>query len=142
MKFTAKPAGIAGWLARGSSASAHYRATIDASGFPAMAAKQAGGETQATVSVDVTDGAWRWVLCGRTVIGELLWITLDDGSATAAFLATKDLTNGVALFGLWDGNTAGGVTCQVDHLLAWVGAAAENVYTNRVALLAALDAAE
>ena len=135
VKFTAKPAGLAGWLARGALASAHYRLTIDASGFPAMAAKQAGAETVASVASDVTDSAWRWVLGGRTVTNELLWVHLFDGGATAAFVAAKDLTNGAALFGLWDGSSAGGVTCQVDHLIAWTGAAAENVYTHRNNLL-------
>ena len=141
VKFTAKPAGQSGWLARGTAASAHYRMTIDASGFPAMAAKQSGGESSASVAVDITDGAWRWIVGGRTVTGELLWITLVDGSATTAFANTKDLTNAGGVFGLWAGSVAGGVACEVDHLIGWSGTQAETVYANRAALLTALGAA-
>ncbi len=143
IKITAKPGAQYGFIGRGSSASAHYRMSIDASGFPAMAAKQAGGEDVATVAADITDGAWRWLIGGRTVTGQLLWLTLVDGSAAVAFPAARDLTNGGAVFGLWPGvgGIGVGIACEIDHLIGWSGAAAENVYTNRAALLTVLGAA-
>lgn len=142
----AKPGGNAGFVAKGSSASAHYQVQITATGTLRITAKESGAASVTAGTVDLED-AWVWFAAGRSVSGEVVWCTTDGDDATpAALTGTKDLTNGAAIFEVGDGTAGGGVAsgvdCEIDHLLVFSGAAAEAIYTNRVALVAALEADE
>lgn len=129
------------FIGKGGAASAHYGLQHrQASGSVQWHMKQSGAPTAPDVGVSVTDVPV-WILAGRTVTGQLAWITMAVGEASDVFANTKDLSTTSNTFGLCDLGVSplGGANCSVDHLLIFSGVAAENVYTNRVALVAALE---
>lgn len=136
VKFTAVGGGSF-WLSKGNS-TAYYAAGLDALGYISVLGKPSGaGAVVAQVSQNHADSAWRWVLLGRSVTSQVLWIGSSLGSASTAMLPAVDLSTTANNFGLYlnlFGTALGGATMQVDHLLAFTGAAAEGIYTNRALL--------
>lgn len=125
------------WLSKGSSSS-YYGAGLDGTGKISVLGKPIGlSVASAQLPTSYADGEWRWVLLGRTVTEEKLWIATASELATTAFTTDKDVSNNAVQFGLWFnlfGTPGGGGNVDVDHLIAWTGAAAENVYAHRLSL--------
>lgn len=139
--FTA-PSGTSAFVEKGFGANSHWSGRLTAAGHPQVDTKQfGGGSTTAEVMTDVTGPDYLWIVpAGRTSVDQLAWTAIDGGVASAAFPATKNVSN-VNPFGLSFGNQ-GGVSCDIEWLAMWIGAPAESIWTYQAALLAALEAAE
>lgn len=139
--------GVGGWWLSKSSntANGYFGFGFDNSGQPSVVMRATDATAaNTTIFGNIADNAWRWILVGRTVTNALAWIRYGTSQSQAAFAAAKDIGNttagatfmmGINLFG----TPVGGAPCAISHVVCLRGAAAENVYTNRVALAANME---
>lgn len=142
VRVTATPGGfIYELVGKGSPAGAHWRLNaVGSDGTLQIQAKQSGGPTLATTTGEIADGAYHWILGGRSITAEKLWAAIDGEAVESAFSAANRLSNASG-FMLGQASASGPVG-DVDHVLVFTGDAAENVYAHATGLIAALEAAE
>lgn len=144
-KLPAAPSGTVVLIGKGSTASPHIVGQISAAGFLSVHAKQSGGPTTVEGTLNVADNAWHWGIVGRSLTDQLVRATVigTGGDVSAAFANTIDISNATPGQAFALGPPSGGqMDCQYDHALVFTVADAENLLTNRVAILTALEAAE
>jgi hypothetical protein len=132
------------WLSKTSNtATGYYGAGLDGTGRLSCVVRATDATVASTSPVgNLADSVWRWLLLGRSITNAVIWACSELGTNTAAFLAAKDLTT-LARFGLWYnlfGTAQGGASGDVDHVLFFTGAPAENVFTNRLTLRTSMEA--